>query len=232
MAQTAPGGTAVEAQAVDTGRVLRRTLVSGDLGVPVAAGTTGTGLSADGRTLVLGTIHPVDPGKPVRRTTLVALDTGFHQAPRTFVLRGDFSVDAVSPHARWLYLIQRRGPGIHVFDYAVRAFDLRAGRLVRGAIVDRREPNEKMAGYPIARVETGTGRYAFTLYSGMDGGGFVHALDTATRSARCLDLPASVSQDVIGRLQLRQQGQRLLLAPPGGRVVAWLDLRTQVMHAA
>ena len=47
-----------------------------------------------------------------------------------------------------------------------------------------------MRGYPLTRVASPDGRWAYTLY---DGGGkhpFVHALDTLEGRAVCIDLPA------------------------------------------
>src|SRR5690349_20291722 len=49
-------GTAVVARSVDTGKVLRRQVLQDRVGIPVAAQKTGTGLSGDGQTLVLGSI--------------------------------------------------------------------------------------------------------------------------------------------------------------------------------
>jgi hypothetical protein len=222
--------TAIEARSVATGTVLRRQVVQARVGIPVAAGTTGTGLSPDGRTLVLGTFHSPNPDQIASRTTLVVLSTSLRAQPRTFVLRGDFAVDALSPHARWLYLIESRRGGL--LDYAVRAFDLRAGTLVPGDVVDRREPDEKMTGYPVARMTTGNGRYAFTIYDGLGQSSFVHALDTVTRTAHCLDLPGSVAETAIWNLRFRlsPDGSRLMIAQPRKHAVAWIDLQRMRIH--
>src|SRR5262249_34332253 len=155
------------------------------LGVPVAAGKVRTGLSADGTTLVLA--EPITSSWPAE-TTIALLSTDLKAAPRIYTLPGAFSVDAVSPAGRWVYLIQRRSQ-YDVFDSGVRAFAARSGRLLPGAIVDRREPGA-MHGYPIDRTSTGRGQMAFTIYAGLgEHESFVHALDTVHRTARCLDLP-------------------------------------------
>jgi hypothetical protein len=224
--------TTVEARSVATGQVLRSQVVPGVVGIPVAAGTTGTGLSADGSTLMLATIHPQDPGITATQTTMIAVSTMLVGQPMTFNLSGEFAVDAISPDAHWVYLIQRRhssNPAAFL-DYAVRAFDLPAGHLSGGAIVDRREPNEKMTGYPIARAMAGGGRYAFTLYDGLGKPPFVHALDTVGRSARCLDLPRSIKNLWSLKFRMASGGQRLLLAAGKHAPVAWIDTHTLRLH--
>jgi hypothetical protein len=234
VALSAPnGGTRVEARSAASGAVLRSQVVPWRVGIPVAAGRTGTGLSGDGKVLVLGTIHSQNPGDTIASTTVVALATTLSATPRTFTLPGDFSVDAISPTARWLYLIQRRDGNAGVLDYAVRAFDMRSGALVPGTIVDRREPNEKMAGYPVARTTTLDGRWAFTIYDGLGKHSFVHALDTVTRTARCLDLPSSVAESDVWSLAFRDVSNgRLAIGMARRAPVAWIDLRTITLHAA
>src|SRR4029079_19295079 len=71
--------------------------------------------------------------------------------------------------------------------YEVRAYDVKTRALVAKPIVDPRDAAEKMRGNPLSRVMSPDGRIAYTLY---DGGGhpFVHALDTAASTARCIDV--------------------------------------------
>jgi hypothetical protein len=226
------GATRVEARSVATGAVLRSQVVQARVGIPVAAGTTGTGLSGDGKVLVLGTLQSQNPGVHAASTTLVALSTALSAPPRTYTLSGGFSVDAVSPDGHWLYLIQDRGTNANILDYAVRAFDLRSGTLVPGAIVDRREPNEKMTGYPITRYVTADGRWAFTIYDGLGKHSFVHALDTVTRTAHCLDLPKGISDADVWNLVFRPgSGSRLMIGLKRKAPVAWIDLRSITLHA-
>jgi hypothetical protein len=151
-----------------------------------------------------------------------------HLRVRAFVtLRGDFSFDAISPSGSWLYLVQylsRRDPT----RYAVRAYDVQAGRLVPGPIVDPTEPDERMGGYPLARAWSPDRRWAYTLY---DGGGeepFVHALDTSGRTARCIDLGALAGRnDLSGlRLGLRGGGATLAVRDARGVPVTLIDTRT------
>jgi hypothetical protein len=119
---------------------------------------------------------------------------------RVVTLRGAFYFDAISPDGGTMYLIQHTS-AFNILRYVVRAYDLRTDRLVPGTIVDRREPDERMAGYPIARAATGDGVWAYTLYQKPRGRLFVHALDTSRGIARCIDLPrlAGVAQSMMGQ---------------------------------
>ena len=57
------------------------------------------------------------------------------------------------------------------------ALDLASGRLEGEPIMDPREPDEKMGGFPLSRTMSADGRWAYTLYTGGEET-FVHALDT------------------------------------------------------
>jgi hypothetical protein len=176
----------------------------------VAMDRTTSGLSADGKTLVL-----VQPrfrfGRSHTRFLIVSLP-GMH-VRQAVTLRGDFTFDAMAPDASVLHFIQyqsKRDPT----RYQVRAFDTEGGTLVRGAIVDKSEPGEEMRGYPISRVTSADGRLAYTLY---DGGGqtpFVHVLDTVAGEAHCVDLDELAGSDDIYSYRLRRE--------PGGDVAVIL----------
>ena len=58
-----------------------------------------------------------------------------------------------------------------------------------------------MHGQPLTRVGSTDGRWAYTLYDGGGKAPFVHALDTANRSARCIDLDDLAGTD-LSRLRL------------------------------
>jgi hypothetical protein len=173
-------GTVVSKTTIRDGRVLRAAVLQGRWTVPVVANdfTTG-GLSTDGSTLVLTRAAP-------RSTTLAIVGTGHLAVRRTIELKGKWNFDALSPDASTLYLIHTTEP--KASRYAVRAYDLRAGRLLRDPIVDPSEPNEPMRGYPMTRTTSPGGRWAYTLYAGGDHP-FIHALDTVGRTSLCLDLP-------------------------------------------
>ena len=115
----------------------------------------------------------------------------------------------MSPDGRWLYLIQYTSPD-DPLQYRVRALDSRSGRLDPKPIVDPREPGEAMNGHPLTRATSPDGRWAYTLYDGTEHP-FVHALDTANRSARCIDLDW-----LHGRKDL--WAMRFAVSPDGGEL--------------
>ncbi len=180
------------------GRVVASRLLPGTLTIPaVAYDGSASGLSADGRTLVL-----IEPrvGFPRARTKLVALDTRSLRQSRVIRLPGDFSFDAISPRGSLLYLIQYVSPQDPT-RYVVRVYDLARGRLLARPVADPAERGAEMHGSPLTRVSSPDGRWAYTLYDGAGKTPFVHALDTSTHSARCIDLP-TLALDNLSRLRL------------------------------
>jgi len=173
-----------------SGTVGDTALVHGSFGVPaVSYDGSSTGLSADGRTLVLaGAVGLTTP------TQLVVLNTSPLGKRASIVLNGAYLVDAISPDGRWLYLIHYRSLN-NISDYEVRAYDLVRGQLLPKPIVDPREPDEKMTGLPVTRTMSPDGRWAYTLYFRGGGAPFIHALDTAAGRAFCVDLPANLAMD-------------------------------------
>ena len=95
----------------------------------------------------------------------------------------------------------------------MRAYDLRAGRLLPKPIVDPREPGERMSGLPITRATSPDGRWEYTLYDGPEYP-FVHALDTERKQAFCIDL------DGLGRPRGSLWGAKLELESGGGATLA------------
>ncbi len=191
------------------GRVLRSTTISGRWVIPAVAidGSPG-GLSADGATLVL-----IQPRKrfPQPETHLAVLDAQSLVLRDRLTLHGDFSFDAISPDGSHIYLIEYLSPSDPT-QYAVRAFDAVTGKLLPEPIVDPNEESDEMRGYPLTRVASPDGRWAYTLY---DGGGkhpFVHALDTLEGRAVCIDLPHFAVQGANnGRLGISSDGGLLTL---------------------
>jgi hypothetical protein len=221
IALPARGNTVVERLSRAGNTVAGRTRLSGPYGVAGAAydGST-TGLSADGATLVLAGIPTIlFPS----HTHLVVLDTATLRVEQRITLRGFFTVDAISPTGRWLYLI-------HYWPtpstYEVRAYDLAARLLVAKPVVDPREPDEKMQGQPVTRTMSPDGRWAYTLYQRSDEP-FIHALDTATRTARCVDLPMLAQAD-LSRPRLRLARDGTLQIEDGGTLLALMNTRTFV----
>jgi DNA-binding beta-propeller fold protein YncE len=183
--------------------VARYRTIRGQFMVPAVAYDNSTsGLSADGRTLVL--IRP-RTAIPQKRTQLVVLDARRLLVQRHVVLAGDFSFDAVSPDGSKLYLVNYLSLSRHNFNptnYAVRSLNARTGKLDPKPVVDPREPHEKMGGLPVTRTTSPDGRWAYTLYSGSEHP-FVHALDTVGNSARCVDLDSLTTRDDLFQMKLR-----------------------------
>jgi hypothetical protein len=220
----AAGGTVVGRVARDGGQVLRSRFLRGNFTVPaVALDGSASGLSADGSTLAL--IRP-RARFPQRRTNLLILDTKPLQVRRRTTLRGDFSFDAISPDGRSLYFVQylsRRDPT----RYAVRAYDVDAGRLVKAPIVDPREPEEQMGGLPITRSYSSDGRWAYTLYDGAGKHPFIHALDTTGRTAACIDLDGLTGRKDLYDMRLAvDAGSNSLRVVAGGTAAAMVDTKT------
>jgi hypothetical protein len=216
--------TLVERTDRRTRALLDARVLRGRFEIPVVAydGSAG-GLSADGKTLVL--IAP-RPRFPRTQTKFAVLDAASLTSRKTITLRGDYSFDALSPKGRWMYLIHYTAPK-DALQYEVVALDLRSGKLASEPIVDPGEPGEKMNGHPLTRATSADGRWAYTLYEGADHP-FVHALDTARRDARCIDLHWLTDRKGLWELRfaVRAEGRELALRTPAGEAVAVVDTST------
>jgi hypothetical protein len=215
--------TLVERIARDGGRVEGMMRLKGTFTIPaVAYDSSASGLSADWGTLVL--IQPRQ-SFPRATTTFALLDVPSLFLRRTFTLRGDFSFDAVSPQGRRMFLINYTSPADPT-RYTVRAYDLNANRLLAKPIVDPAEPSDKMRGGPITRMVSVDGRWAYTLYDGAGGTPFVHALDTATGRAHCIDLPMLFGQQNLASLRFRRGPGTRIGIEASGTTVAVVDTTT------
>ena len=222
---TLPAGDATVVARIGTadGQVAASRLLPKTLTVPaVAYDGSASGLSGDGSTLVL--IQP-RTSFPRRRTALAVLQTSSLFPMRWIDLRGDFSFDAVSPRGGLVYLIQYTRP-TDPTRYLVRAYDVQAARLLKQPVVDPAEPDETMRGNPLSRASSARGRWAYTLYDGAGGTPFLHALDTARRKARCIDLDALAGRNLsVLRLRLGRDG-RMVEVVRHGTPVLGVDTRT------
>jgi hypothetical protein len=162
---------------------------------------SGEGLSHDGRTLVLA------EGRP---GGFAVLDARTLQVRRRIKLNGVFTYDALSPNAAMLYLIQHQASGGED-HYYVRAYDVRAGRLVKQIVFDAREKGGLMTGWAVARATGPSGRWVYTLYSHSNGTFFVHSLDTVDRHAFCVDLPGRVSPQAVQTMRLKLSPGKLVV---------------------
>jgi hypothetical protein len=236
VALPAPTGTLVARIRLVDARVTGMRYVDGSYTIPAVAydGTAG-GLSANGRTLVL--LEP-RAGFPRARTRVRILDAWTLRTRHKIALRGDYSFDAISPAGTWIYFIHYLSAADPTL-YEVRAYDVARARLVPEPIVDPRESGEEMRGAPLTRTSSADGRWAYTLYDG-NGKPFVHALDTVSRSARCLELDGLAGRDLTGArlvldsgsLSVRLRARTLAVVGPsravaeesGGSGVPWAPL--------
>jgi hypothetical protein len=113
--------------------------------------------------------------------------------PRVVELAGSFDYDAISPDGSTLYVVEHltAEPGGR---YQVRAVDVASWTLRDGVIVDKRNLDEAMAGWPVAQLRRDDG-LVFTLYRGAEHP-FIHALNTVEGFAVCIDLPGTRADDV------------------------------------
>jgi hypothetical protein len=200
------------------GRVLKFMSLKGAWGIPVVAfdGTT-DGLMADGRTLLLG--EPLTGPGLLRNSTFALIDMKKMRVVRKLGLPGHYVFDALSPDGRYLYFIQY--VSAEDFNrYRVRAYDLRAGQLLKNSVVDKRESETAMQGAPISRATSRDGSWAYTLYGGPDKT-FIHALDTLNAAAVCIDLPWKTQPQRLFDFRIRRAGDgRLVVRGPRGRTLA------------
>ncbi|HJS71082.1 MAG TPA: hypothetical protein VJ744_09745 [Gaiellaceae bacterium] len=229
---TPPAGrkTLIAAVDVDNGRLLRSRLLVGRFTVPVVAyDGSASGLSADGKTLVL-----IQPRRsfPRRTTTFAVLGAKDFRLREVFTLRGDFSFDALSPDGRWLYLVEYLSPR-DPSRYLVRLYDMRAHRLTPDPIIDPREVGDVMRGMPVTRSYSPDERFAYTLYDGAGEHPFIHALDTVEKSARCIDLHGLMGFSGLGGLKLDVSPDSGSIAVVFGRnPVAFVDTGTNQVTGA
>jgi hypothetical protein len=219
-----PKSTVVAAIRVRTGRVARSNVLRGFYGVPIVAWDNSTGgVSADGRTLVLGSYGPLPGDAGVTRFAVI--DTKTLRKSRLLALRGSWAYDAISPDGSRMFLIEYLAAGQNP-HYRVRSLDVRTARLDAEAIVDRREDEVLMRGQPVTRVASSDGRWAYTLYARPKHGPFVHALDTVRGEAYCVDLPARLRQLEQMALRLRMRADGALEVRSRHARIALVDTKT------
>ena len=205
------------------GAILYYSSLRGQWGIPVVAfDGTKAGLSGDGRLLVLAQ-PPIGQMRKVSRFPV--LSTKNLHPIHTIVLRGSFSFDALSPDGRTLYLIEHVNRN-DVAEYQVRAYDLNERRLLPYVIRDHREEEVEMYGYPMSRVTSPDGRWAYTLYQG-NHHSFVHALDTEARDAFCIDLPMDTPPEYVAdsRLVLHPDAATLTVNSRSAGVLGLIDTK-------
>jgi hypothetical protein len=200
----ARGSTAVVAIERHGGQIVRAGRLRGHWYVPAAAydGST-TGLPATGSTLILTAPRMTYPAK---HSEFLVLETAHLRRVQTIRLRGDFSLDAVSPDGSRLYFIQVRSNA----RYLVRAYDYERGKLLPDPVVDPAD-KEPLRGGPLSRAMSRDSRWAYTLYDGNSTHPFIHALDTQRGVAKCIDLDDLAGRADLFDMRLKTAGDGTLL---------------------
>ncbi len=178
-----------------TGATLAAFVIPGVYSTGTRGYETGT-LSPDGRWLALRQLKPDGI-----RTTIVVVDTQAHKIVKTERLGGDFDLDAISPNAQTLYLLQNTNDAEH--HYYVRAFDLTTDQLNPAIIVDKSEIDEDdMQGQALTRQMAPDGSVSYTLYiNQQENKAFIHILPLDNGAdglyARCIELPVGSSPGLL-----------------------------------
>ncbi|HEU5277778.1 MAG TPA: hypothetical protein VFU26_02620 [Gaiellaceae bacterium] len=222
---TTAGGTTLLAIERRGGRVVNYLNLKGQWGVPAVAydGLTG-GLARDGKRLVLAEVRTRPDLR--KRSSFLLVNVKQLRVIRKIQLKGDQSFDALSPDAHFLYLVEFVSAQ-DLSRYRVRAFDIRANKLLPKPVVDKREWEETMQGSPVSRVESPDATWVYTLYAGGKHP-FVHALDTRHVQAVCVDLPRAWNQLDVGGMRLRwgADGRILVRHVTGGKTFATIDAKS------
>jgi hypothetical protein len=214
------GWTSIQVINRSGGRVVRHMSLKGTWGIPlVAFDGTAEGLLPDGRTLLLA--QPLFSGQTLRKTTSFALvDVKKMKLRGTIHIKGAFSFDALSPDGHYLYLIEYISPEDPSL-YRVRAYDLNRSRLLAKIVADRKSWETGMQGAPVSR--TWKEGWAYTLYGG-NARPFIHALNTRSVEAVCINMPWKGSPDRLFDYRLGTDGDgHLVVRGPHGRALVVVD---------
>jgi len=211
-----------------TGRTITRVQLPGAFTFPDEHGPAPSGLSPNGRWLVL-------VGPSGERSRFAVVDTGLLKVAADVDVAGAFTYDAISDDGTSLYLIERIGAkaaqalvGVNpAYAYRVRVYDVPSAKLSETLVVDVKLAAQTngdnaetridgiMNGIYQSSVPSRDGQWNFSFYYNPHRGPFIHVLHLNTRSAFCiLDLPI-VANGYDKRLQWS-----LALAPSGATLYA------------
>ena len=201
--------------------VARSQTVAGAFGVPqITQNGLNGGLFHDGSAIVL---QSVGQHATTKFLVIGAADLGTRAA---IGLKGTFGFDALSPDGSKLYLIQHMSTD-ELQRYVVRAYDLKAQKLLPGRIADRTQKSWIMQGFAVNRATSEDGRWVYTLYMNPGGYPFVHALDTIRGKAHCVGLPwTSADQSPVMSFQLSLKNRSLVVRYQGGQLYRVIDTKT------
>jgi YVTN family beta-propeller protein len=210
-----------------TGVRLTQLALPGRYALPDEDGPAPSGLSPNGRWLVLSAA-----AGPTSEFAIV--DTGAVRLAATVGLTGSFSFDAISDDGTSLYLVERidaptaRSLGLNTaYGYRVRVYDVPSAKLSPTPVLDVKLAAQTtgdnadtrvdgiMNGIYQSSVAGPGGQWYFSFYQNPSRGPFIHVLHLNARNAFCiLDLP-----NVAGGYEKRLSWS-LALAPSGTRLYA------------
>ena len=205
-----------------TGAELVGFTVDGHWSVPATYGPAPSGISANGRWMVL-VAPPVAINGTGTLNRFAVVDLAQRKLDRIVAANGDVSFDAVSDDGRNVYLVEHLVPSPH---YAVRVASFNGlvgfGSGVLGQIKTA-EP-EVMNGLYHASVAVG-GDWFLSLYSNPGRGPFIHALNTTQLYAQCIlnmpDVPVALRP--AWSMLLDAKHPRLYAVNGAGGVVSEVD---------
>lgn len=161
------------------------------------------------------------------QTDVMLVDTQTGTEPRQITLDGNFEVEVVSGRGDALFLLEYV-PAANPDHYLVRLYDELAGGLQPGALRDKREPDEIMAGLAWDGVASPDGQWLLTLYlSSSKEEAFIHSLNLVDRYPVCIDLPSGTGDFSLLKqysMLFSWNGQKLYAANTALGVVAHVDL--------
>jgi hypothetical protein len=145
-------------------------------------------------------------------TEVLILDGETAKERQRVNLSGNFEVDSVSPDGLALFLIEYL-PSLNPDHYQIRLFELGTQTLQPDVLVDKRSPDEVMAGERWDSVSSMGGQWQLTLYLRMkENEAFIHALSTDGRYTFCIDLPSG------GGDLAQQKFNTLAISPTSGTI--------------
>jgi hypothetical protein len=213
-----------------TGEVVARTTLDGALEIRVAS-VSGHAVALM-RPLARSEGTSTELAMPRARTTIVVADPAGTEAPRRYVLDGNYEPEAFSIDDRRLFLIQYL-PAEAPTAYRVTFLDLRRSKVFE--VFGRfKTPPERMPGVRLEQVYDAASQQLYTLYTNRvgetysgtwDGYGsstadadevsFVHVLNLRDGWAYCAGLPRA--------LWGRPEGEQALATGPDGRSLYVVD---------
>lgn len=210
-----------------TGRTITRLALPGPFIFADESGPAPTGLSPNGRWLVL-------VGQSGATSSFAVIDTALLKLVATALVHGAYTYDAISDDGSSLYLTERIGAesartfGLNAaYSYRVRVYDVPTSKLSETLVVDVKLASQTTANNAATRLDgimngiyqssvpSRDGLWNFSFYYNPDRGPFIHVLHLNSRNAFCiLDLPI-----VPGGYEKRL-GWSLALAPSGKTLYA------------